>query len=751
MISARNIISTIIISFLLSACSVSKYVPTGEKLYEAGTLKLTSDEKIKNLSEVNDELQSLLRPTPNSSFIGMKIGLHAYYKAQTGKSGFINKFVNKRFGEKPVYLSDINVSRTEELILNRLENRGFYRSELTSKVNEKEQSASVKYIVNVSEPYRLRNYEILGDSLAVHGIIREAFEETDIKPGLRFSLDRFKEERDRIDAYLKMRGYYNFNADFLIFEADTNKYETKEFDLYLRLKDDVPRKSVVPYNVSEIVVYPNYGLNDATKTNDTTYVDSVAYVQDEIFFRPDRLSTYLLINKGERYSARASALTSDRLSSIGTYRYINIRYDNLHPVADTDTLGHLKAFIALSPLSKRSVRAELQAVSKSNNFVGPGLALSYTNRNLFQGGEILSFTGNVGYERQITNQASAGLSSTQLGLKSQLTVPHLLFPIDLKANFKYSVPKTNISAAVEFLNRSKLYQLNSVLTTFGYSWKASKHIYHELTPISINFVKLSNTTSEFDKILGENAFLKSSFDQQFIAGLTYTFTYNELTNPKKTNPIYLSIFTDIAGNGLNLLSNATTSDGLATFLGQEFAQYFKTDLDLRYHYRITGSQKLVGRIFAGAGYPYGNSVSLPYSKQYFSGGPYSVRAFRIRSIGPGTYQPKDGDTGSFFDQAGDIRLEGNLEYRFPIYSFFKGAVFMDAGNVWLINENTDLPGSKFSSNFMKELAIGSGIGLRVDIQNFVIRLDLATPLKKPWTTLSPEFAPVFNFAIGYPF
>ncbi|HUH47274.1 MAG TPA: BamA/TamA family outer membrane protein, partial [Arenibacter sp.] len=404
--------------------------------------------------------------------------------------------------------------------------------------------------------------------------------------------------------------------------------------------------------------------------------------------------------------------------------------------------------------NKRTLRAELQAVSKSNNFAGPTLSLNYSNRNLFRGGETLSITGNVGYETQLAGKNSTGLSSTQFGLKSELIFPRLLSPIKFTKRFKYAVPKTKIGLGMEFLNRSKLYGLNSFSSIFGYSWNENRFVFHELNPISINYVKLSKTTPEFDAILDNNPFLKSSFDQRFIAGLTYSFTYNELVDTHKKNALFFNANIDLAGNTLSLFDRS--GSGTNTFLGLEYAQYAKADVDFRYHLGIGKSQKLIGRLFGGIGLPYGNSVTLPFSKQYFSGGPYSVRAFRIRSLGPGSYSSGADDSGSFFDQSGDIRLEANLEYRFPIYSFFKGAVFADAGNVWLTRENTALPGGKFTSDFMNELGIGMGAGLRIDIQNFVIRFDLAAPIQKPFLPEGQRFdfdlsRPILNFAIGYPF
>lgn len=740
----------------LHSCSVKKYIPQDEFLYTKGQIQLESDTTVKDLGDVNQELQELLRPEPNTKFLGAYIRLWAHYKGQKKNPGFINRFLNKKIGEEPVYLSQVDVEKTEELLNNRLENRGFFRSTIGATVNKKRKTASIDYQVTVKKPYVLASYHLEGDSLPILKEIGEHLDKTILKPGMRYDLQRFKLERERIDQALKAKGYYNFNADFLIFEADTNQYKNKRFDLFLRLKMDVPKKSMVPYHINSIKVFPNYSVATDSLVKDTVQFSGIEYIQRGEFFKPKRLAPYILLDEGETYDPLKSKLTSNRLSSIGTYKYININYEEDNSSIGTDGFSKLDASIYLSPLSKRTLRAELQAVSKSNNFTGPTLSLTYSDRNLFQGGETLNITGNVGYETQLAGSNSTGLSSTQLGLKTDLIFPRMLSFFKFTKRFRHAVPKTKISLGMEHLNRSKLYSLTSFSTIFGYGWNENRFVYHELNPISINYVNLSKTTPEFEAILDNNPFLRSSFEQQFIAGLNYSFTYNELVDSNKKNAFYLNSNIDLAGNTIGLFGKDTDQDGNKTILGLAYAQYAKTDVDLRYHLSLGSSQKLIGRIFAGIGVPYGNSSTLPFSKQYFSGGPYSVRSFRIRSLGPGTYNAETGDTGSFFDQSGDIRLEANLELRFPIYSFLKGAVFADAGNVWLLKENTSLPGGKFTSDFISELGIGIGAGIRVDIQSFVIRFDLATPLQKPYLPKGERFdfdlsQPILNFAIGYPF
>ncbi len=761
----------IILLFLigLCSCSVSKFIPEDELLYTGAQLEVQVEENKTNVKKVKEELDLLLQPQSNSKFLGMRLGLYYHYKAQKEKPGFLNKWLNKKFGEAPVYISDVNAQRVQELLLNRLDNRGFFYSKVVSELDSSQNRVEIKYTATLPKPYTLEKFELIKDSLAIYNEIQDLLADTQIKSGNRFDLELLKFERERIDNALKQRGYYNFNPDFLIFEADTNRYDNRKFDLLLRLKKNVPAKSIIPYTIDSITVYPKYAISDNIAVKKKTKVNGIHFVQDEKFFKPEKLEPYILFQKGQKYNANTARLTSNRLSNIGSYKFVNTRFRENDSTDFDDGVGSLGADIYLSPLTKRSIRTELQAVTKSNGFAGPGISVIYSNRNLFKGGETLSIGANFAYEAQLSGGNNTGLSSIVGGIKADLILPRLV-PFS-PSQFKYSIPKTKISLGADILKRSKLYTLTSVNTSFGYTWKANKYIFHELNPINVNYVDLADTTAEFEEILNNNPFLRRSFEQQFIAGLNYTFTYNELVDADKSHPIFIATSLDIAGNTLNLVSG-----GKEKVFGLEYAQYAKADIDFRYYLRWGKEQALVTRLFAGWGVPYGNSSSLPFVKQFFSGGPYSVRAFKIRSLGPGTFSSEDGDTTSFFDQSGNLRLEGNVEYRFPIWSYLKGALFADAGNVWLTNDPVisedkseegiafcELLSSqgKFGNNWVKELGVGVGVGLRVDIQSFVIRLDLASPMRIPYLPEGergriPFFDGgddnlIFNFAIGYPF
>lgn len=750
----------LLLLLVFAGCSVKKFIPEDEFLYEGGEVEINSESEEQTPDGLHSQLQEVLRPDPNSKILGSRVGLYFHYKTQQENPGFINRFFNKRFGEEPVYLSDVNPSEVEEILLNRLENQGFFYSRVGSTIDTDtiSKEATALYHVDLPEPYVLEQYHLESDSSQVYNEIENNLEETVLRPGMRFHLGAMKAERERIEQDLKKKGYYNFNPQFLIFEADTNQYNQRKFDLFLRLKNDVRKPGVIPYEIKEVNVYPNYVMNSGDSlSGSTTRIDDKNFIQQEEFFRPDRLAPYILIDEGELYNPETSRYTSRRLSAIGAYKFVNIAYEEID-TASTDSVGSLRADIYLSPLNKRSLRAEIQAVTKSNDFMGPLLALTYTNRNLFSGGEILNLSTKLGYEWQMASGDNSNLNSIQIGGDADLIFPRMLFPIAINTKnywFRYSIPKTRVNLGFNFLSRSNLYQMTSFNGAFGYSWRANRFITHELDPLSVNYVSLGKTTPEFDKILEENAYLRESFNQEFIAGLLYSFTYNGMIDKEDEHQFFLNANIDLAGQALSLFNNGSP-DNPATFLGLQYAQYAKADVDFRYHLKVGSSQTLATRLFAGYGIPYGNSETIPFSKQYFSGGPYSVRAFRIRSLGPGSYNPEESNQASYFDQAGNVRLEANIEYRFPIISVLKGAVFADAGNVWNTGDVEYLEGGNFGSDFISELGIGAGIGLRVDIQSFVIRLDLASPLHLPWLEKGERWdfrwdEPVLNFGIGYPF
>jgi outer membrane protein assembly factor BamA len=468
----------------------------------------------------------------------------------------------------------------------------------------------------------------------------------------------------------------------------------------------------------------------------------------------------LQFKSGDLYRIQDQESSLNRFSAIGNFRYVQLQYIP----ADSQSADYNKLHVQLylSPYNRRALNFEAQALAKSNNFVGPALLTTYTNRNLFKGGELFKLTAKLGFETQLAGGRSTGLFAYEVGLQAELMVPRLVLPFETTPKTGYGIPKTRFTLGGSSLNRVNLYRLHAAQLGYGFNWQKNRFIYQEFTPINVSFTGLGQTGPAFDSILAANAFLQRSFDQRFIAGLTYLFQFSELNEPGKRNRFFTQLGVDLSGNALHAIQSAQGKAG--SLFGQAYAHYARVDLDVRHYWQIKRNHRLVSRVFAAYGQPLGSTTSLPYIKQFFSGGPNSVRAFRIRSLGPGTYRPASVDLQSFFDQAGDIKLEFNLEYRFPLGGFLQGALFADAGNVWLANENPDLPGSGFSSQALRQLAFGSGLGLRIDVSLLVLRFDLAMPLRKPWlagggwfdfqTSPGNSWASehlILNFGIGYPF
>ncbi|NQY08692.1 MAG: BamA/TamA family outer membrane protein [Flavobacteriales bacterium] len=727
-------------------------MPEDQVLFEKYKIQISSKNAINDINEISDEVSGLIRPKPNTTVLGHRFGLWAKYKSKEEKPNFFIKYLDKKIGEEPVFLSDISINKTENRIQNRLENRGYYNSIV--QIEKNKSNGKITCNILLTKPYTIKSYQVVSDSLAIYREIAASLSKSKLKVGEQFNLAQIKTEKERINADLKAKGYYNFNGDYLIFEVDTNQNEKNQFNLFIRLKKNVPRKAIIPYQLNKILIYPNHSISSVYQNVDTTVINGVNFLQDTLYFLPSKLEPFLLFSTNDYFNPGLSRGTANRLSAIGSYKLVNIQFEEL-VIGQNDKVGKLNTMVYLTPLNKRALRFELKGETKSNGFTGPALTMTHTNRNLFKGGEILNLSAEVGFEKQFLSEDISGLNSTQLGFKADLLFPRLISPVQPKNNFSYAIPKTKVSTGIEFLNRSKLYQLTSFNASFGYFWRSNKQIYQEINPISINYVQLSNASTEFNTILNNNSFLKNSFEQELIAGINYNYTYSELNNPQKKSPLFFSTSVDVVGNGLSLVNTGSNSKGNQTVLGIEYAQYVKIDMDLRYFLRVGKEQVLANRLFIGCGIPYGNSTTLPFSRQYYSGGPYSIRAFRSRSLGPGTFLPSN-DNSAFFAQSGDIQFEANLEYRFPIVSFVKGAVFVDGGNVWLKKENGAVPGGQFTPSFINELAIGAGTGIRFDIQGFVIRIDLATPIQKPYLPKGDRLGvqlneTILNFALGYPF
>ncbi|GGG16044.1 translocation and assembly module lipoprotein TamL [Pontibacter amylolyticus] len=777
------------LSWVLPGCSSTKTVPKGDALFAGFEVKVNDEEdSSKRGPELETELGNTVRPKPNASILGMRPKLWIYNAFYTEKDKGLKHWIQTKLGEPPVLLSEVDTASINEVMRARLHNRGYFYNTVQSDTTIKKKKATIAWQATVHEPYRIRNIAYtLSDSLPIHAEIRQLQAGSLIKQEEPYDLDKMILERTRIDQALKNRGYFFFAPNMLIFSADTT-VGNKGVDVVLRLKNDMPAPALRSYKIDDIFINANFVLNDSLSVSDTLRFEGYNYIPNENYVRAKHIVPGLFVAKDSVYSRRNHLLTVSRLSGLSAYKFVNLQYER-----DTLKEDRLDAFIFMTPDMKKSLRAEAQMVTKSNNLAGPGMSVSFRNRNAFKGSEMLTvnFTGRfenqVGGQRVVSSGESpeenpVGLSSYELGVQTSLTFPRLVAPFNLPNLRSAFVPNTRITLGYNFLNRVQFFQMNSFNASYGYNWRPKQTITHEFTPINLQYVRLGKQTDEFMAILEQNPFLKSSFEEQFIIGSIYQHTFSTLSLENKTHQFFNATTLDVSGNLVSavqsLLGNDKRDDEAEppvpprTIFNQPYSQYSRLENDFRYYFNFSKMSQLATRLIAGVGYPYGNSLTMPYVKQFSIGGPNSIRAFRARSIGPGSYNVSDALAFSFFDQVGDIKLEANAEYRFPIFGFFRGAVFVDAGNIWLINETYDKNGvlekPKFKAgNLFQELAVGTGFGLRVDIEFFVIRFDLGIPVRVPYLPEGDRFVlddfrfgfnpkpgehgMVLNIAIGYPF
>jgi outer membrane protein insertion porin family len=755
-----------VLFLVLYGCSNTKYLSGNEELCIGVKLRVDSETKI-NKRSLKKELDRIAKPKLNKKTLGLRIKLWLYNHSGKIHNKKLKHWLKEKVGEPPVLMSSILPDKTSDIMVDRLGNLGFFNSKVRHKVISKKKKATLEYTVTVKTPYTFNKllFPLSSDTLSTQ--IRETQDKTLIKPGRRYNLDILKNERERIDQELKNKGFYHFNQDYLLFKADTAK-GNKTLDISLSVKENIPEKARVQYTLQDIYIVPMSASADSAARNaDTVKSEGYYYINTDSAFHPRVILRSVFLKSGQLYSRKMHNLTISRLMGMGMFKYVTIKYKD----TIVDGKGILTAHIYMTEMLAKSVQAQLEAISKSNNFTGPALTLSYKNRNLLRGVEQLVLNTNGGFEMQLS-----GLQrrfSYELGANAQLYIPKFVAPFTIRNTSSVFVPKTKFDIGLRLLDRVLYFNMRSVHFSYGFVWKETPQKEHQLDPVSINFAKLYSTTPAFEQLLQENAFLRKSFEQQFTIGSTYSYTYNSLVGEEKRNQYYFNATIDISGNTIALLQSINTShkpsyENPYKVLGHIYSQYSKVATDARYYFNISKKSKIAARLIVGAGLPYGNSNAMPYIKQFFSGGTNSIRAFLPRTVGPGTYHLPDSlYKKTYFDQAGDMKLEGNIEYRFTIINFLKGAVFADAGNVWLIRHNADLPGGEFNIHqFYKQLAVGTGIGLRADLSFLILRFDLGTPLRKPylpeghrWVANDIDFGDkawrkqnlVLNIAIGYPF
>jgi outer membrane protein assembly factor BamA len=753
-----------LIALLIVSCSNTKYLPANEALYIGAKIRIDSSKlSHKQNKKIESDLATLTRPKPNSTILGLRVKLYAYNiaghpkKEKSPRSWFKNKF-----GEPPVLARDVDLDHNSKVLQSYLVNKGYFEAQVYGDSLMKNKTAKAIYHVQPGKVYTIQNVTLIRDSSILNKTIEDCFFETLLKKGKPFDLDIIKLERIRIDAYLKEKGFYFFSPDYLTVDVDSS-LSNHTVNMYVKTKHGLPKEAQHTYDINDVFIFADYSLRGSK--NDTSKQKAVEYknfylVDSSKMFKPHLFDDMMRFQPGDTYTRSDHNLTLSRLINLNLFKFVKNRFE----IASGTDSPMLNSYYYLTPLPKKGLHAEVYGTTKSDNLVGSQLQVGWQNRNLFSGGELLSITAYGGFEVQFSSNQQ-GYDVYRAGLENKLSFPRFIVPFFKLNTAGAFVPKTNIELGYDFLNKIRLYTLNSFRTSFGYDWKESAKKEHELNPIAITYVQPLNVTQEYKDSAINNPTLLLAIQKQFILGSNYTFTYNQLVGKQPRNAIYFRGNLDLSGNIAGLVSGADTKDGkTVTVFGLDFAQYIRAETDFRYYYK-TGNTVWANRIDVGFGYPYGNSTALPFVKQFFAGGTNDIRAFRSMSVGPGTYVSPD-QNNFLPDQSGDIKFEVNTELRAKLFSIVNGAIFVDAGNVWLYNADTARSGGQFSGQFLNQLAVGTGVGLRFDISILLIRLDVAFPLRKPylpegqrWVINQIAFGDgewrrnnlVFNLGIGYPF
>lgn len=750
--------------FFVFGCSNTKYLPEGDLLYTGGSVIVK--DSIINKSDrkaLEKELQGLLRPKPNKQIFGLRPKLWFYNIAgEPKKDKGIRHWLRTKVGEEPVLFSKVDLDYNASVLRNFTENRGYFKTRVSADSTVNNRKATAEYTVVPKRQYKIKSVQFPEDSSALGKIIARTSRRSLLKVGKPYDLEVIKAERERIDARLKEKGYYYFNPDYILAQVDSTKgdYEVK---IKLKIKELTPEKAKVAYKIDKIIVYPNFSISkdsvkykqeDIIKYHDFTIIDSAKT------FRPLVFDRAIYFKKGDLYNRKDHNLTLNRFVNLGTFNFVKNEFkvsDSLKNTLDT--------YYYLTLLPKKFIRVEVLGKTNSASYTGTEINLNWNNRNLLRGAELLTLSLFGGADFQLAGQ-NKGNNIYKLGAETSLIWPRFVTPFHVAGSSEY-VPRTKATVRYEYQNRTQLYALNSFNTSFGYLWKENIRKEHQFNVIDITYVSPNHVTSMYQEQILADPSLGKVTEKQLIFGPTYSYTYTNTMQKRKKNTFYFNGELDLAGNITGLITGANVKNGNEkTILDVPFSQYVKIKTDFRHYFKLGKESELASRIIVGAGYAYGNSTTLPSSKQFVVGGTNSIRAFRARSLGPGSFQADQTTSTYIPDQSADLKLEFNTEYRAKLFSIVRGALFIDAGNVWLLNADPNKPGAEISKDFMKQIAVGAGAGLRFDLSFLVLRTDLAFPLRKPylpqgerWVIDDINFGSgpwrkdnlILNIAIGYPF
>ncbi len=754
---------------LLTSCSVNKFIP--EEHYLLDEVHIISDTE-----EVQPSMfTSYLRQNPNAKWFNLvKVPMHIYCLSGKDSTTSFNRFLRK-LGDAPV-IYDANVTqKSQKEIEKAVRNMGYMRAKVELDTEIKKNRMKLNYRIKAGRPYIIKHIAYNIDDMTINDFIEKDLAQSYLRAGMPFDVVALDNERNRITKLLQNNGYYKFNKDFIVYQADTVR-NTFQVDLTMKLlpfqlkKEDVPTKHR-QYTIRNV----NFLTEDNLINPDNYYTGYQSlqheglqiFYQDKLYLRPNTLANFNHIRPKELYSEQDVQNTYTSMGRLRALKYTNIRFDE---ILDNDS-AQLDANVLLTKGKNQSLSFEIEGTNSAGD-LGAAASMTFQHRNVFKGSETFTMKVRGAYE------AITGLQEgyenddyKEYGVEASLNFPEFKFPF-LSSDFKRKIRATSeVGLSFNSQNRPE-FTRTLASAKWGYRWVDRKSSQHRFDLLDVNYIyvpwKSENFKNYLENLTDRNSILIKSYEDQLIVRMGYTYTYNSANDKSRTstnlNSYSIRMNLEEAGNLLYLGSKAIHSapkENKGYMIANiPFAQYIKGDFDFAHNWNIDERNSLVFHIGMGVAYPYGNSQVLPFEKRYFSGGPNSVRGWSVRSLGPGSYKGTEGNM-NYINHSGDIKLDVNLEYRTHLFWKFNGAAFIDAGNIWNIRDYEGQEEGTFRFNrFYKQLAVAYGLGLRFDLDYLIIRFDGGMKAINPMRTgkdkypfLRPKFNRdfAFHFAVGYPF
>ena len=720
---------------LLAACSATKFVPDESYLLEKVELK--ADTKKFNVAS----LEPYIRQKANSKWFSVfKIPLGTYALSGRDTTRWINRTLRK-IGEEPVVYDTLQAQLSCNDLKLALQNMGYMNAEVDLTTRAKGKRLTAIYTLHPGTPFFINSvrYDIQ-DSVIARMLDLGNPDRQELKAGDPFTVTRLEEERKRITRVLMDSGYYRFHKDFIQYGADSTAGQN-QINLMLHL---LPYR---PNSGAPETLHPRYSIRNVTfSSNDSA----------KIHLRPRVLRRSTLIKEGDLFSATQLQRTYANFARMQAVRYTNIRFTE----APDTTL--LDCDINISTNKPSSISFQPEGTNTAGD-LGAAASVTYENRNLFRGSELLSIQLRAAYEAITGLEGYQNKDYQEYGVETKLTFPRFVAPLLSRSFRRRSIATSELSLNWNLQNRPEFHR-RVFSTAWRYHWNEPRHhISYRYDFFDINYVYMPWISSRFkadylDNATSRNAILRYNYEDLFILKMGFGLAFNDGENALKVN-------VESAGNMLHAVSKIfrlpQNADGKYTLVNIAYAQYVKFDVDFTRLFQFDERNSLAFHVGLGVAYPYGNSTILPFEKRYFSGGANSVRGWRVRELGPGTFKGTDGRI-DFINQTGDMKLDMNLEYRTFLGWKLHGAVFVDAGNIWTLRNYADQPGGQFRFNsFYRQIALAYGLGLRLNFDYFILRFDLGMKAVNPAYETSREHYPLlypnfkrdfaFHFAVGLPF